>query len=66
MSDKNSGFRIRFGQGLRETLIEGCRSHDRAAAQVIRECVRHHISDRNILTARNAAEENSANKDGLA
>ena len=40
----SSGFRIRVDGQLRQEFISACRSHDRAAAQVLREFMRDYVA----------------------
>lgn len=40
----SSGLRIRVDGQLRQEFISACRSHDRAAAQVLREFMRDYVA----------------------
>jgi hypothetical protein len=40
MKIKEAGFRIRLDRELRDVFVEACRSHDKPAAQVLRDFMR--------------------------
>lgn len=42
---KDSGFRIRVQNDLREKFIEICRAQDKPAAQVLREYMREYVAE---------------------
>ena len=41
---KDSGFRIRVQNDLREKFVEICRAQDKPAAQVLREYMREYVA----------------------
>lgn len=42
---KDSGFRIRVQNDLREKFVEICRAQDKPAAQVLREYMREYVAE---------------------
>ena len=42
---KDSGFRIRVQNDLREKFVEICREQDKPAAQVLREYMREYVAE---------------------
>jgi hypothetical protein len=43
---KDSGFRIRLDDNLRQTFLRACKQQDKSAAQVIREFMRRYVDKR--------------------
>jgi Ribbon-helix-helix protein len=54
---KDAGFRIRVERDLRDEFVDVCRTHDRPAAQVIRDFMRQYIEDNSTAERQTANSE---------
>ncbi len=54
---KDAGFRIRVERDLRDEFVDVCRTHDRPAAQVIRDFMRQYIEDNSTADKQSAKTE---------
>jgi hypothetical protein len=48
MKTKDAGLRIRVDRVLRDVFVEACRSHDKPAAQVLRDFMRQYVEEQGL------------------